>query len=74
MTYRFFNIRWDTDGMCPEVLSLPRETALEIQDPALRPEQDGADILSDKYGYCVFGFEFERIEYACIGIKENSQT
>lgn len=52
---RFFNIEWDTDGR--KVSKLPREVELEV-DSEFDPELEGADLLSDKFGYCVFGFDF----------------
>lgn len=61
MKYRFFNIIWDTDGYAADFLSLPAEVDIEISDPELNPEDSGADILSDRFGFCVYGFEFAKI-------------
>ena len=55
----FTDIQWDTDG---ENLAdvLPSSATLDV--PAdLDVETDGADVLSDKYGFCVFGFNFTEI-------------
>lgn len=52
---RFYKIQWDTDGL--KVKSLPKQVTLEVDD-YVDIEYEGADILSDKYGYCVFGFQF----------------
>ena len=60
-TYRFFNIKWDTDGYSPKKLNLPSETVIQSDEPDFDPEWDGADVLSDKFGYCVFSFNFEKI-------------
>jgi len=56
MTIRFFNIVWDSDNADAK---LPTETILEV--PAdCDVEMEGADILSDQFGYCVHGFDFEQ--------------
>lgn len=45
------NIIWDTDGeYIPE---LPKE----IEIPNGIDQEDIADYLSDKYGFCVFSYE-----------------
>lgn len=57
MKIKFSNIVWDTDG---EEVDLPSEVTLEVDedsDVAL----DGADMLSDKYGWCVVSFSFEEV-------------
>lgn len=54
MKVRFFNIQWDTDGANPE---LPSEAVLEVAADT-DVGADGADILSDKFGYCVSAFQF----------------
>ena len=53
---RFFNIQWDTDG---QNANLPTEVTLEISDSDTDIATEGADILSDKYGWCVESFQFE---------------
>lgn len=55
MKVRFFNIVWDTDG---EAVELPVEVEMQC-DPDLDVAEDGADVLSDTYGWCVESFEFE---------------
>lgn len=52
----FSNIKWDTDGL--RVRTLPEATELEV-DADLDVDLDGADALSDKYGYCVQSFDWE---------------
>lgn len=54
MNIQFFNIVWDTDG---EVVDLPTEVTLEVAAD-LVVSLEGADTLTDKYGYCVHSFEF----------------
>ncbi|MCA3266182.1 MAG: hypothetical protein ING19_08945 [Azospirillum sp.] len=49
------DIVWDTDGEDPEDLGLPNETVIELDDEA-DPNMEGADALSDKFGYCVWSF------------------
>lgn len=58
MYVRFFAIQWDTDGA--EAPGLPSDVVLPVPaatDVAL----EGADILSDKFGFCVHSFEFELV-------------
>ena len=58
MTIRFYAIEWDTDG---EEVDLPSEVTLEV-DADLDLDVDGADVLSDKYGWCVNGFMWEEVK------------
>lgn len=63
MRVRFYDIEWDTDdgeGNAPtaESLGLPREVEMEVAGD-VDLEESGADLLSDKYGFCVKGFSFE---------------
>ena len=58
---RFYNIQWDTDGAPPTSLGLPAETTLEVAEDC-DVEEDGADVLSDKFSFCVFGFDFEEVK------------
>ena len=53
--YRLFDIDWDTDG---EDVDLPSEVIVEIDDDQ-DIVYDGADALSDQYGWCVNSFEIE---------------
>lgn len=62
MKIKFFNINWDTDYMNPKRLGLPSEITIDVSED-FDPEMEGADLLSDKYGFCVFGFEFEKISW-----------
>jgi len=48
----YYDIKWETDG---EKVNLPNEEFV-IMDKDYDPETDGADLLSDKYGYLVQGF------------------
>jgi len=56
MKVRFFNIDWDTDG---EEVDLPLEAYAPNVDNDIDLENDGADVLSDKYGWCVNSFSYE---------------
>ena len=64
--YRCYNIKWDTSengrSISPKKLGLPSETIIESDDPEFDPDTEGADALSDKFGFCVFGFEFEEVK------------
>jgi len=53
--YRAFDICWDTDGVAVE---LPESAIIELDDEQ-DIQYDGADVLSDEYGWCVFGFNYE---------------
>lgn len=58
---RFFNINWDTEdeGVNSNISALlPSEVTLDVDDD-LDIAYEGADVLSDKFGWCVFGFDFE---------------
>ncbi len=50
MKVTFFNIVWDKE--VSEVSHLPSEVVLDIDDDIDLKEQ-GADVLSDKFGWCV---------------------
>ena len=54
MKIHFYNIVWDTDG---ETVNLPHEITLHV-DEDCQVETEGADALSDKYGWCVVSFDF----------------
>ena len=49
------NIKWDTDG---EEVNLPER----VEIPFNVSDDEIADMLSDEYGFCVFGFDIEQVE------------
>lgn len=49
------NIVWDTDG---ENVSLPNEVTIDVDD-GIDLQYEIADYLSDEYGWCVIGYNFE---------------
>jgi hypothetical protein len=49
------NIQWDTDG---EEVNLPER----VEIPFNVSDDEIADMLSDEYGFCVFGFDIEQVE------------
>lgn len=54
----FYNIKWDTDGAkphLPKAVAVPKEDFDADTDFSL----EGADFLSDKYGWCVNSFSFK---------------
>lgn len=59
---RFQKISWDTDGRrnhgLPSCVEMGVNKDFSHDDICL----NGADLLSDKFGYCVEGFEFEILE------------
>lgn len=59
---KVWDIDWDTDG--ENVPELPSETMLELEDiDGLGvDDQDVADELSDRYGFCVNSFYSEFVE------------
>jgi hypothetical protein len=69
MKYRLYNIVWDLtydsgednpEVYTPEGLGLPTSVVIECDgDISL----EGADLLSDKFGWCVHSFEFEAVAY-----------
>jgi|WetSurMetagenome_2_1015567.scaffolds.fasta_scaffold1216156_1 hypothetical protein len=72
MQVQFYDIDWDTSGgdeedeklLTAEYLGLPEAIVLEVDDDLDLEdlEEKGADVLSDKYGYCVNACSFEIIK------------
>ena len=63
MKVRFFDIDWDFDDLNGRELKevnamLPKEPVIEVDDDTDIYEE-GADILSDEYGFFVYGFDYE---------------
>ena len=65
MKVRFFGIEWETDG---EEVDLPAECILEVDEEevvAMNTDlttflnEEGADLLSDAFGWLVQGFSWE---------------
>lgn len=56
-------IQWDTDGDKSLFKRLPKEVMLTIDDYCEGDYLDDelADMLSDEYGFCLFGFNYEII-------------
>jgi hypothetical protein len=55
--YRAFDIIWDTDK---EVVDLPNEAVIQMDDDS-NMSLEGADKLSDEFGWCVHGFNYETL-------------
>ena len=55
MKVRFFDIDWDKEH---NVVDLPSETTMEV-DENIDLEDESTDVLSDKYGWCVFRCNYE---------------
>lgn len=53
-------VNWDTDGRSVKELGLP-----EVVDMPTLSEENIADYLSDKYGYCVESFKIEDLDSGC---------
>ena len=65
MKVRFCDIQWDTtengDAYCSSSdPDLPSECILDVDDD-IDLDTEGANALSDKYGWCVFSFNYEKI-------------
>ena len=56
-TVNFYNIDWDTDG---EEIDLPTDIILTVDEDA-EISLEGADLLSDEYGFCVNSFNFQEL-------------
>ena len=56
---RCFKIKWDTDGASLKSCGLPKETTVETDFHEDELEYHIADVLSDKYGYCVKSCEYQ---------------
>jgi len=54
---RLYSIQWDTDGEPVDELGLPSDH-IAVVDDTWTPEDDAADLLSDRYGFCVHGCAF----------------
>lgn len=56
-------IQWDTNGDRKILKTLPNEVVLTIEDYCEGDYLDDeiADMLSDEYGFCLFGFNYEII-------------
>jgi hypothetical protein len=67
---RCYDIDWDTSdeeapqgrslGNGPDEVDLPREVTIEVPDDT-DIDEEIADILSDKYGWLIFGVCVERL-------------
>ena len=70
---RLFNIQWDTDGEDPAELGLPTEYVAVTDDQGFPfdddfdPEGEAADVLSDAFGYCVFGCDYRVLDNPNLG-------
>ena len=60
MKIRAYDIDWDTDGEDPNALDLPREVVIDLDAEGIEdPDQQVADWLSDRYGWCINGIFHE---------------
>ena len=63
---RLFNICWDTDGEDPAELGLPKD-CIAIVDDDWDPAIDAADLLSDRYDFCVKNCSFKKLTHPKLG-------
>lgn len=54
-------IQWDTDEDREILETLPKDVTLTIEDYCEGDDLDDiiADMLSDEYGFCLFGFNYK---------------
>ena len=62
--YMVTNIQWDTDGDKENLMDLPAELSIDADTLSISDkdeiEETISDYLSDIYGFCHFGFNFEK--------------
>ena len=60
MLVKFSHIDWDTssDDENDDVPVLPKEITIEVDDD-VNVDTEGADILSDHFGFCINGFSWD---------------
>ena len=56
---KIWDIDWDTDG--EDIPELPKEITLQLPEDKV-DEDEISDYLSDTYGFCHNGFEFEVLD------------
>lgn len=56
ITYEFYDIKWDTEG---EEVDLPEKASYTVNED-FDAENEGADLLSDQYGWLVISFSFKK--------------
>jgi hypothetical protein len=63
ITVKCTEIQWDTDGDKRLLKKLPKNVILTIDDYYEGDDLDDTitDMLSDEYGFCLFGFNYEII-------------
>ena len=63
ITGKCTELQWDTDGDKRLLKKLPKNVILTIEDYCDGDDLDDtiADILSDEYEFCLFGFNYEII-------------
>jgi hypothetical protein len=63
MLVKFSHIDWDTsDDECDDddVPVLPKEVTVQVDDNT-NVDLEGADILSDQFGFCVNSFSWDHV-------------
>ena len=62
--YMVTTIQWDTDGDKEVLKDLPKELSIDTDTLSISDkdeiEETISDYLSDIYGFCHFGFNFEK--------------
>ena len=68
---RFFCILWDGDDD-EDLVDLPRAYTTEVEDE-FNVHMDGADLLSDKFGWCVEAFLYEELTNGQSGRQDEEE-
>ena len=58
--YRLYKIRWDLDGLSAKKVGLPKEVEFVVGEE-FDMSENGADLLSDEYGFCVYSFQYDEL-------------
>jgi hypothetical protein len=63
ITYKLYDIEWDTDDTDGEIHNLPSEVNVTLETDPNDLESNAVaealcDWLSDNFGFCVWGFKF----------------
>jgi hypothetical protein len=63
ITVKCTEIQWDADGDKRLLKKLPKNVTITIEDCCEGNDLDDtiADMLSDEYGFCLFGFNYKII-------------
>ena len=59
---KVYNVKWDCDNDDPKEMDLPEEFEIEVyHDEDFDLDDEVSDAISDEYGYCHYGFDYDII-------------